>query len=298
MIKNIVTGRDLLTAKSLATQFTDLHHFRLAGMGEILLMCGTSTSGKSVITEKFLKIAPRTIEWNLDLLYDPSDIRTEEMIQKFAKDAINMSIKGYSLLMHSDNPDILSSMMQVFNIRVPVKTILIFCPLNDLSERVEIRNQNAQEYAMCEEFRDALIPIHQYSILYGATNSHEYLEILDKKEVCSIYKDQFNKMIKSLQSCYLTKDSASIIEAKKDEYCKDFLYKLGFNNKSTIKIGPKEEYDLIIRNLTMPLELLKDGEYEDDQHIISSISITLAGELANYLGYSDKYIESIFNMEH
>ncbi len=287
--------KDIILDLSLNAQFADLHYFRLAGMGQIILMYGTSTSGKSAITKEFLKVDPWMIEWNLDLTYDPGDVRSPQTIQAFIYSALFMALKGRSFVMHMDNPDLLFARMKAYDIMVPVKTVLVFCPLEELQERILIRNEEAQEYGQCEEFRDNLIPIEQYGKLYGATEGDEWLELLEVSEVSRIYREQFQRMIdhNKLPGNPVLNDAQLAIEEELRVY--EFLWDLGFGNNNIIQIAPKKEYDIILSNFVMPDDLLEDND--DRDYSIEATTIKLAGSLAQNLGYSKKYVESIFNTE-
>jgi hypothetical protein len=290
--------KDIIVDLSLNAQFVDLHYFRLSGMGQIILMYGTSTAGKSSITKEFLKIDPRMIEWNLDLTYDPGEARSPQILKAFIHNALLMAVSGRSFVMHMDNPDLLFTQMKTYGVKVPVKTVLVFCPLWELQERILIRNEEAQEYGDWTEFRDNLIPIEQYSKLYGATESAEYLELLEISDVSKIYREQFNRMVNNTRALGGIVPSNDQLIVELELRTDAFLRNLGFsNNNNIIKIAPKKEYDIILLNFIMSET---EDLLEDDKDGNSSMETTimhLAGNLAQNLGYSHKHIESIFNME-
>ena len=277
---------------SIQAQFADLHHFRLAGMGDVILMCGASSSGKSSITHEFLKVASTFVEWNLDFDYSPMEARDLCVIEDFFVSAISASLRGHDVFMHWSHPDQFTEIMQQSDIRLPIKTILVFCSLESLVQRVDDRNQQAQQEAALLEFRDYMDPIMQYSRLYGATKSDEYLEILDRDLASQIHDIQFDKKVKSDFWCFVHRPSKEQIELDKVESRDNFFKNLGFGSQQTIKIGPKDQYDLILLNPN-----LSPSKAEQDEFEIINNATDLAIGLAGQLGYSDTYIDQFLTKE-
>lgn len=214
---------------------------------DILIINGTSTSGKSSVAKALKELKPNLIEEDLDLMRDPTTPTTPEMEVTMINNAIDHALRGSQVILHLFHPSNLSIRMAERGIEgISVKKALIFCPIEDLVNRLEERNSKALK-SDAQDTRDYLMPFDQFSKLYTKKLEEQtWLEILSLEKVTKIHNDQFDKMIQYAKQQKHKLPSEEQILIDKQESLKEFLANLGFEkNLLFVEIAPIESWDFI-----------------------------------------------------
>ncbi len=213
----------------------------------ILIINGTSTSGKSSVAKSLMTLMPNLIEEDLDLMRDPTTPTTPEMEFAMINKAIDHVLKGKQVILHLFHPSNLSKCMIERGIEgISVKKALMFCPIEGLVNRLEERNSKALETDV-QNTRDYLMPFDQFSKLYAKKLEKQIgLETLSLEKVTKIYNDQFDKMIQYAKQQKHDLPSEEQILIDKQESLKEFLANLGFEkNLLSVEIAPRESWDFV-----------------------------------------------------
>ncbi len=214
---------------------------------DILVINGTSTSGKSSVAKSLMKLNPNLIEEDLDLMRNPTTPTTPEMEFVMINNAIDHVLKGKQVILHLFHPSNLSKCMTARGIEdISVKKALMFCPIEGLVDRLDERNIKALK-GDAQNTRDYLMPFDQFSKLYTKTLEKQIaLETLSLEKVTKIYGDQFDKMIQYAKQQKHNLPSEDQILIDKQESLKEFLANLGFEESLlSIEIAPRETWDFI-----------------------------------------------------
>lgn len=242
--------QNIFMENSFKTQITDYQHFHRWGKGDIIVLAGTSTAGKSSIVQALKRLEPDRIEEDLDLRRDPREETHPGMQLEMIDDAINHSLKGRKVVVHVDQGYKFLQRISERNISAPVRVILAFCPFHELSRRLTERNQKAkQPDGDIRNFRDPLMPIGNFGELYTQKNGNEKgMEIIERLHATIAFNAHFDEMIEYAKQQRHSLPSEEQIGIDKVHSLKDFLSNLGFKEGlQVVEIEPrnKSHYNLI-----------------------------------------------------
>lgn len=219
--------------------------------GDVIVLAGTSTAGKSSIVNSLKKIDPEIVEEDLDLrTSDTQTIPGPTAQRDMMDDVIKHSLKGKKVVVHVDQAYKFLDHILLRKVELPVKTVLAFCPFHELSRRLAERNRKAEAPGgNPQNLRDPLMPIDNFGNLYTqAKEPGKGLEIIKRDQAVKIYNDHFDKMIAYARK--LKKDLPSDEEIARDKIASlnEFLSNLGFKKGvDSVDIEPRnmEQYNFI-----------------------------------------------------
>lgn len=253
--------------------------------GIIILLNGTSSSGKSAILNELKKINinfdiikiddwfPQQIKkkalklgWQQSSSEDPwqfistyftqknqhpyfsSEIRKEFFdLSPFFKNIYGQAVKGHNIIIDTVL-EYQQAYKQFFNAfkNINVIKILIYCPLDVLLERVEYRNK----LGIPEEMRHAFQSFEQFPAIFKMQENQKD-QIVDTVKT-SILKDALNRSIDDLIKAGIPTPYFEKLETFKQQFITEF----SLNTKKEITLSPRHSYDLILNSAKYnPLEM-------------------------------------------
>jgi shikimate kinase len=231
--------------KSFKAQISDHHYFYRKG--EIVVLTGIVSAGKSSITGAIQTIDPQFCEEDLDLRRDPEMTTTREMEYEMMDDTINRSLAGGKTVISLFDPDRLKRRAAAKGINdLPIKTVLLHCPFSEIPDRLETRNQ-AAKFPMGDpkNYREPIAPLDQYALLYGP--SQNPVETIDRTQAIDAYNSSFDKTVAHAKERGDRLSSDDEIARDKEQSRDAHLQQLGFNASQTeISVAPTKAYDLVI----------------------------------------------------
>ncbi len=226
-------------------QFTHLF-----AKGDIIVLAGTSTAGKSSIVKALKKLEPDRIEEDLDLRRDPRQLTHPGMQLEMIDDVIDHSLQGKKVVVHVDQG--YKFLQRIFerNVSAPVRVVLAFCPFHELSKRLTERNLKAkQPDGDIRNYRDPLMPIGNFGELYTQKKGPEKgLEKITRLQAKTAFNTHFDDMIEYAKGAGHSLPSKEQIAIDKVFFLNKFLSQLGFkDNLEEVEIEPrnKDHYNLI-----------------------------------------------------
>jgi hypothetical protein len=218
--------------------------------GDVIVLAGTSTAGKSSIVAALKKIDPTLIEEDLDLRNDTQILPSANAQQEMMDDVIKHSLLGKRVIVHVDQAYKFLNHLLEKNVEVPVTTVLAFCPFHELSQRLIERNRKAQAPGgNPQNLRDPLMPIDNFANLYTQTKTAgQGLETITRDRAIEIHDHHFDKMIAYIKKIGRDLPPEEEIPNDKIESLQNFLSKLGFKEGlDSVEVEPrnKEDYNFI-----------------------------------------------------
>lgn len=137
--------------------------------------------------------------------------------------------------------------------KAPIKTVLVYCPFHELTNRLEKRNKEALEKDELSEIRPGPKPLFQFAELFGPKQDPtDKGMVVTRKEVEEDFDTNFNawvdiEVIPSWKD--LSKEEREIeaqkIESKRVEDKEKLLQALGFTDPKILKVElvPRKKYD-------------------------------------------------------
>jgi len=248
--KAITRLQNIFMESSFKAQIADYQHFHRWGKGDIIVLAGTSTAGKSSIVRALKQLEPGRIEEDLDLKRDPRLETHPGMQLEMIDDAIDHSLRGKNVVVHVDQG--YKFLQRIFerNISAPVRVVLAFCPFRELSKRLTERNNKAkQPDGDIKNFRDPLMPIANFGELYTQKKgTGKGLETITHMQATTAFNDHFDEMIEYAKHRGSPLPSETQIIIDKKLFLIEFLSNLGFKDDlHVVEIEPrnKAHYNLI-----------------------------------------------------
>ncbi|MBX9697422.1 MAG: AAA family ATPase [Alphaproteobacteria bacterium] len=220
-------------------------------IGDIIILAGTSSSGKSSIAKELIALEPSRIEDDLDIRSSPHLPRADDMQETMFDEVMGNALSGKKMLIHMDQAGTFLSRMKKKGLSIPVKSVLVYCRFHELLNRIHTRNQSSNK----EDWRDPLIPFDQYANVYTVLwEDGSGLETLTLSDIKKTYNGQFDAMIEYAKK--LGNSLPSEIQTEKDKVksLKEFLERLGINDDDvSLVITPKypKDYTLTVDNSAM-----------------------------------------------
>ena len=220
--------------------------------GDVIVLAGTSTAGKSSIVSALKKLDPDIVEEDLDLRTSntqeiPGPNAQRDMLNRWI---IKHSLQGKKVVVHVDQAYKFLNHILERKVDLPVKTVLAFCPFHELSRRLVERNRKAEEPGgNPQNLRDPLMPIDNFGNLYTqAKEPGKGLEIIKRDRAVEIYNDHFDKMIAYARKLGRDLPEDEVIARDKVDSLNEFLSNLGFKEGvESVNVEPrnKEHYNFI-----------------------------------------------------
>ena len=227
---------DQLVENSLSLQFVESWIFRYAGMGTILCIFGAIKSGKNTIADSLMEKFPQYGK-KINISKDDSDKKIASTLKDVAKGAL----KGRGQILIQGNKDFLCEALKIWKIDIPVKKMLVFCPLGLVLDTIENLNIVAQVSGDEDGFVDPLIALEQYFRLFMVNNNcSRVFEVMTYDELQEYFKTAFE----------FTSRNQKLSDA-----WQDFTKKLGIQVcdlkycvTSSLKIDVMQHYPLVVNN--------------------------------------------------
>lgn len=304
-----------LMQSSFQAQFADHQHFNQSGMGNIIVLVGTSTAGKTSIIKALKKFDPARVEDGGDIRanklelkiikqYCPEDyailkkalkksldipnavhskerswkpgvsaaeiLKAEEAIERIRKNldtpemqkpfenmeqemfdhAFDYCRRGGKIVFDVLNIDALAGHILMRNFKGPMTIVLTFCPLKELSSRMEKRNAEAEASGELGNQRVGAFPLEQFSELFTQkVQGQPVLERISKAQAIKAYDENFEKGIKAARHNGRQLPPVEQIAIDKKRFIKIFLEKLGFKGDAdVVEVSPRQQelYNLFI----------------------------------------------------
>lgn len=219
--------------------------------GDVIVLAGTSTAGKSSIVSALRKLDPDIVEEDLDLrTSDTQKIPGPNAQRDMMDDVIKHSLQGKRVVVHVDQAHKFLNHLLDRKVELPTKKVLAFCPFHELSSRLKERNRKAEESGGdIQNLRDPLMPIDNFSNLYTqAKEPGRGLETIKRDQAVAIYNDHFDQMIAYARKLGRDLPSDDVIARDKVDSLHEFLSNLGFKEGvDSVDVEPrnKEHYDYI-----------------------------------------------------
>ncbi len=232
--------------RSLEAQRADYGHFHRWGRGDVIVLAGTSTAGKSSIVESLKRLEPERIEEDLDLRRDPRIMTRPGDQQQMIDDVIDHSLQGRNVVVHVDQGYKVIQRLFERNVSVPLRVVLAFCPFHELSKRLIERNAKARlPGGDIKNIRDPLMPIANFAELYTQKQGAEPgLERITKLQATIAFNTHFDEMIKFAREQGHPLPSDEQIAIDKTASLQEFLVNLGFKGDvDTVEIDPRNKAD-------------------------------------------------------
>ncbi len=260
--------------------------------GSIILLNGTSSAGKSTLLKQLIKLSPTLFQLKVDDYYAPElkkkaqelgwseqlDINPWLYLHTYltkktghyyfdteVRKALFPEVPAYYPIAKSaalDGKNVIidtvleyeSSYQQFFEFfqHNKIISILLYCPLNILLDRVEQRNKSG----IPGEYRPAFLSFEQFPEMYKIQETDEE-QVVDRVKT-SIMLSTLNTAIKDLIDQNIPKEYVPKLEAFKQQFIRQFK----LDEKEEVTIVSRHGYDLICNSFTnspqeVALEILK-----------------------------------------
>ncbi len=203
--------------------------------------------GDEAIQRIIVRIESRTDEEKINHKNAFKNIRTEMF-----DDAFEHSRRGENVILDVLNIDLLAQQVLNRNFNGPLRAILAFCPLHELSSRMGQRNKEAAKSGDLGNQRVGVFPLEQFSELYTQKEEGQTtLEKLKRKEVTESFEENYAKGVK-----------ANLLKLEnKDEALAVFLNNLGFKEGvDEVEIAPRNQkfYHAIMDTRSSAKDIVKE----------------------------------------
>lgn len=208
------------------------------GSASMYVLVGTSSTGKTSIMNELCKQKENLRLDGVDFRRDPSQPTPADMEKQMINEAIQDVVHGKNVIFDLADAHDLHQELEEKRFNGDVKIILIYCPMDEMCKRMEMRSQGDRQ-----ENRIGTVPLDQFAEIYGpAKPGQEVLEIVTRNHAEELYKKYFDMGIEQARYLNQPLPPENVIAEDRERFTQDFLNKLGFTNPlvNQVKIAPKD----------------------------------------------------------
>jgi len=221
-------------------------------VGDIVVLLGTSTAGKTSISNALQRLEPDRVIREVDLMRDPQLPCTDRLFEQLFDETMEATRAGGATtmsLIFPEQADDLEKFLLQNNVQATVRKILVFCPMHVLDTRIVERNDEGGSNQ-----RNPLMPFDAFANLYEAIEEGG-LETITRDDAVDVYSRKFDAMIAFARAKKNLLPSEDEIAIDKVESLQKFLEKLGFTDETVgcVNLAPRrrDAYDAVVSNINL-----------------------------------------------
>lgn len=218
-----------------------------AGTPQVLLLSGTSTTGKTTTAAYFLRNHP---EWTLDgwdlALFRESEFMPQKGITKdedvqtylngvIADSAVAALQDGKSIILDIGDAEAMTQLLVDRGIaKDSITAVLLYVPPSLYLDRVEERNRFAIFSGKLEEAREPLDMLSQYPKFYIISKDPKLkLDSLSEKQLKELLDRAYQDSVALLQKMGASEEEMAYLESEKTPTTDNTIHSMGFSNTLT-----------------------------------------------------------------